>query len=135
MKSELKSQNGNTFLYLEYDQENYWLYANWIGYQLVENVIKGLTEFQNLHKQYKFNKCLNDNRALIGPWDKANPIVVESLASKGSPDRLKYMAHVISPGIFGQLSVQDLQVRLQNRVEIKLFKDINRAEAWLKKQD
>jgi len=133
MKLELKSQNGTTFLYLEYDQVNQWLYANWIGYQSVDNVKRGVMEIVQMLDKYNFSKLLNDNRALIGPWDKANAWVEGSILPAGG-SRIKYMAHVISPGIFGQLSVQDLQARLQDKIQIKLFEDIRKAEDWLKSQ-
>jgi hypothetical protein len=132
MKQEVKNQNGNTFLILEYDEANKWLYTNWIGYQTIENIKQGMTETIALHRRYRFTKVLNDNRALIGPWDKANEWLQQFLAPETSPIHIKYIAHVISPGIFGQLSVQDLQTRLLNKIEIKLFEDINRAQEWLK---
>ncbi len=81
---------------------------------------------------YRFTKVLNDNRSLIGPWDKANDWLQHELAPESSPVRIKYVAHIISPGIFGQLSAQDLQTRLIHKIEIKLFEDINRAQDWLK---
>ena len=135
MKAELKSQSGSTFLYLEYDSVNHWLYTNWIGYQSVDNVKEGFKEIINLRDKYNFVKILNDNRALIGPWDKANQWLEQEIVPIDNPAQVKYMAHVISPGIFGQLSVQDLQTRLQNKVDIKLFEDIKKAEEWLREQE
>ncbi|MDB5262583.1 MAG: hypothetical protein JWQ14_1864, partial [Adhaeribacter sp.] len=108
--------------------------ANWIGYQNLNNIQKGLTEAIVFFRRYGYTKVLNDNRALIGPWDKANEWLHQILAPETSPIQIKYIAHIISPGIFGQLSVQDLQNRLLNKVEIKLFEDINRAQEWLKSQ-
>ena len=132
MKREVKNQVGNTFLVLEYDQDNEWLYANWIGYQTVENIKKGVAAAGSLYRRFPYSKVLNDNRSLIGPWDKANEWLQQELAPDASPISIKFIAHVISPGIFGQLSVQDLQIRLINKIEIKLFEDIERAQDWLK---
>jgi hypothetical protein len=132
MKREIKNQAGDTFLVLEYDQENKWLYLNWIGYQNLENIKRGLAEAFAMLRQFGFSKVLNDNRALVGPWNKANDWLQQELSPKSSAMRVKHVAHVISPGIFGQLSIQDLQTRLINKIEIKLFEDIERAQEWLK---
>ncbi|GEO03784.1 hypothetical protein AAE02nite_14480 [Adhaeribacter aerolatus] len=132
MRREVKNQGGHTFLVLDYDQENNWLYLNWIGYQNLFNIKQGLAEAWNMFRRYRFSKVLNDNRELVGPWDKANDWLEEELNPASAPIRIKYVAHIISPGIFGQLSIQDLQTRLINKVEIKLFEDINRAQDWLK---
>ncbi|MGV3589584.1 MAG: hypothetical protein ACO1OF_21435 [Adhaeribacter sp.] len=132
MKREVKNQAGNTFLMLEYDPENKWLYLNWIGYQNLDNIKQGLREVWTMFRRFRFSKVLNDNRELIGPWDKANDWLQHELGPETTPVRIKHIAHVISPGIFGQLSVQDLQARLLNKIEIKLFEDISRAQDWLK---
>ena len=132
MKREIKNQAGNTFLVLDYDQENQWLYLNWIGYQNLENIKQGLAEVWKMYRRFRFTKVLNDNRELIGPWDKANNWIQQELAPASSPIRIKHIAHVISPGIFGQLSAQDLQTRLLDKIEIKLFEDLTRAQDWLK---
>lgn len=132
MKREVKNQAGNTFLVLEYDLENKWLYLNWIGYQNFDNIKQGLREVWAMFRRFRFTKVLNDNRELIGPWDKANDWLQHELVPASAPIRIKYIAHVISPGIFGQLAIQDLQARLMNKVEVKLFEDINRAQDWLK---
>jgi len=131
---EVKNQADNTFLFLEYDANNEWLYLNWIGYQTVDNVRKGVLEAIIMQRQYHFNKVLNDNRALIGPWEKANEWLEQVLVPEDQVLNLKYVAHVISPGIFGQLSIQNLQTRVANKIQIKLFEDINRAQEWLKQQ-
>jgi hypothetical protein len=132
MKQEIKNQSGNTFLILEYDQENKWLYANWIGYQNLENIQKGMAEAESMYRLYRYSKVLNDNRALIGPWDKSNEWLEQRLAPNAAYFNIRHIAHVVSPGIFGQLSAQDLQSRLLNKIEIKLFEDIGRAQDWLK---
>ncbi len=131
MRKEVKNLGGNTFLELEYNPVNKWLYANWIGYQTPENIKTGIAAAGELRKKYNYTKILNDNRSLIGPWDMANEWLFDTWAPEATSHGIKYIAHLISTGLLGQFSIQSLRTRLSNQIEIKLFEDPDKAKEWL----
>lgn len=74
---------------------------------------------------------MNSNRELIGPWEAA----VNWLAYKWAPQAkvlgLRYMAHVLSPGIYGQRSFKSLYPLLEELLNLRSFEDEDTAERWL----
>lgn len=131
MRKEVKNLGGNTFLELEYDAANEWLYANWIGYQTPDNIKAGITAAVELRETYQYSKILNDNRSLIGPWDMANDWLYERWVPEVTSKGIKYIAHLLSIGLLGQFSIQNLRTRLTKQIDIKLFDDMDKAKAWL----
>jgi hypothetical protein len=69
MATELVNQLGNVYLTLEYDGDNNWLYTSWVGYQTYHNVVNGAHAILQLLQEHACPFLLNDNRAVVGPWD------------------------------------------------------------------
>ncbi|MEJ8801300.1 hypothetical protein [Pontibacter sp. H249] len=74
---------------------------------------------------------LNSNRELIGPWE----VAVNWLSNKWTPQAkelgLRYYAHALSPGIYGQRSFDSFYPSLKYKLEVKAFVDEEAAKMWL----
>ncbi|GAB3820729.1 hypothetical protein GCM10028895_21490 [Pontibacter rugosus] len=68
---ELKSATGKTYLTIQLDQKNKWLYNNWTGYVSTDNVRQGAISFLELLEESDCSYSLTDNRELVGPWEKS----------------------------------------------------------------
>ncbi|MBC5994921.1 hypothetical protein [Pontibacter cellulosilyticus] len=98
----------------------------------METVVMGGNHILAMLREQPCQGLLNSNRELIGPWDSA----VNWLAYKWAPSAkmlgLRYFAHVVSPGIYGQRSFEALYPKLKDILEVKAFDDDEAAEAWFK---
>ncbi|MFN8438641.1 MAG: hypothetical protein U0V72_13550 [Cytophagales bacterium] len=132
-KVELKNQTGKVYCTIEYKKDLNYVYANWIGFVTVENVMEGATKVLEFFKTTNCPNFINDNRQLTGPWRNANEWIETVWTPKALELGLKRFAFVVSPNIFGELSAKDLGVRLDALgFEMKSFKDFDEAESWLK---
>lgn len=75
---------------------------------------------------------LNSNRELIGPWDVAVSWLTYKWVPQAKDLGLRYYAHVLSPGIYGQRSFEILYPTLKREFETESFSDEESAEEWLK---
>lgn len=130
-KKLLKKANGDVFLELERVPNNAFIVANWIGIQSLETVIMGGNQILSMLKERPCQGLLNSNRELIGPWESA----VNWLSYKWAPQAqilgLKYFAHVLSPGIYGQRSFQAFYPNLKKHFDIKALEKEEDAKEWL----
>lgn len=133
MQKEFKTPLGRTFLRMEYDQINNWIYCNWIGYISLESAKTGTNALLELIKETHCPYLLNDNKELLGPFEKANDWIENEVLPKAFANGLRYMAHVLAPNIAGALSGQDLHRRLDVKIDMQLFGDMEKAKAWLRK--
>ncbi|MBF8964397.1 hypothetical protein I0P70_14180 [Pontibacter sp. FD36] len=105
---------------------------NWIGIQSLETVVMGGNLVLSMLRQKPSPGVLNSNRELIGPWEAA----VNWLAFKWAPQAkslgLRFFAHVLSPGIYGQRSFKALFPNLREVLDVKSFDKDEGAEEWLR---
>ncbi|CAM3417043.1 SpoIIAA-like protein [Pontibacter korlensis] len=74
---------------------------------------------------------LSSNKELIGPWDSAISWLVYKWAPQAKELGLRYYAHVLSPGIYGQRSFQSLYPLFREYFNLRSFNDEQAAEEWL----
>ncbi|SIQ63115.1 hypothetical protein SAMN05421545_0807 [Pontibacter lucknowensis] len=129
---ELKKANGDVFLEVRRMPDNGFIAMNWIGIQSLETVVMGGNLVLSMMRQKSSPGILNSNRELIGPWEAA----VNWLAFKWAPQAkslgLRYFAHVLSPGIYGQRSFKALFPNLREVLDVKSFDAEEGAEEWLR---
>jgi hypothetical protein len=130
-KIELKKANGDVFLEARRMPDNSFILANWIGIQTLETIVMGGNQILALLRERSCPGFLNSNKEVIGPWE----IAVNWLALKWTPKArllgLRYFAHVLSPGIYGQRSFQALYPKIAGQLEVKTFADEKEAHLWL----
>ncbi|PRY11354.1 hypothetical protein CLV24_111149 [Pontibacter ummariensis] len=128
---ELKKADGYPFFEASRRPDNSFIAVNWIGTQSLETVVMGGNHILAMLREKPCQGLLNSNRELIGPWDAA----VSWLSYKWVPQAkelgLRYYAHVLSPGIYGQRSFAMFQESLKSHFSMRPFNDEKRAEEWL----
>ncbi|HTF81241.1 MAG TPA: hypothetical protein VL947_05940 [Cytophagales bacterium] len=135
-KIELKNDLGKVFFTLEFKQQEDLIYANWIGFVNVDNVIEGATKVLDAIESTHCSNFINDNRELNGPWKNANDWIENIWTPKAVGAGLRNFAFIVSPNIFAELSAKDLSVRLDNvGFEMRTFKDYESALSWIKKNN
>ncbi|TGE29894.1 hypothetical protein [Hymenobacter metallicola] len=93
----------------------------------------GLTHLDMLRQQ-PCPKLLNDHRDLVGTFSEANAWIQEVWTPLIISAGLHSIGQVVSPDIFGQLSIEDLQHRISDQLDIYLFDSLPTAQSWLRAQ-
>jgi hypothetical protein len=132
MKTTLTNAFDKTFLTIEFDAANQWIYTNWTGVLPTEKVIQGCQATIDFLRQNRCANMLNDNREVVGSWKSANDWIAHNWMPQVLRLGLKRFAHIVSPGIFGQASAEEMATRVGNQLEIRLFKDLELAKQWLR---
>lgn len=117
---------------LEYDSENQWIQADWIGYQTVDSVKHGCEKILEFLIQYKCSKVLNDNTNVTGIWSGASAWVGGDWLPRMAKAGLRQFAWVYSPSAFSRLSTNESLRNLNQKEIAKTFDDIDTARAWLR---
>lgn len=131
MKTTLTNSFDKVFLTIEFDAANRWVYNNWVGVLPTDKVIQGCQATIDFLRKNRCAHMLNDNRNIIGSWNSANDWIAANWMPQVLALGLKRFAHIVSPGIFGQASAEEMVTRVGNQLEIRLFKDLELAKAWL----
>ena|SRR6478736_3584915 len=131
LRTELRKANGDVFLIAERMPDNSYIHARWIGVQSLETVMRGGELYINMLLENPCEKLLNDHSELIGPWLVATDWIAQEWTPKVRALGLKYMAQVLAPGIYGQLSFHELHQRIDHDFSITMFDDAFSAQHWL----
>lgn len=132
MKRELLNSFDKLFLTIEFDAANQWIYNNWVGVLPTEKVIQGCQATIDFLRENRCPNMLNDNREVIGSWNSANDWIATNWVPQVLALGLKRFALVVSPGIFGQASAEEMVTRVGTQLEMRLFGDIELAQDWLR---
>jgi hypothetical protein len=124
--------DGHVFLTATRDRANHWIHAQWTGVQTLETIQTGGLAYLDMLRAEPCAKLLNDHRELVGRFVGANEWIAEVWTPRIMQAGLRYFAQVLAPGIFGQLSMQDLHQRISDQFEIKMFDQLEDAQAWLR---
>jgi hypothetical protein len=128
---ELKKANGDVFFEARRKPDNSYIAINWIGLQSLETVMLGCNQILAMLREKPCPRLLNSNRELVGPWEVAVSWLVYKWAPQANALGLRYFAHVLSPGVFGQRSFRSFQDMLKGELRVKGFEEEQKAEDWL----
>ena len=132
MKTTLTNSFDKVFLTIEFDAANQWIYNNWTGVLPTDKVIQGCQATIEFLRENRCAHMLNDNREVIGSWNSANDWIAANWMPQVLKLGLKRFALIVSPGIFGQASAEEMVTRVGSQLEIRLFKDVELAKQWLR---
>ncbi|QNF32623.1 STAS/SEC14 domain-containing protein [Adhaeribacter swui] len=132
MKKELKNNYGKIFLTITFEAENNWVYNNWFGSQSQENVRLGANTCLEILMQNHCSYLINDNRLVAGPWSQATDWLLTNWLPRAIAGGLTYFAHITSLEPLARLSAENLRNHLVGNLQMEIFEDVPRAEAWLK---
>jgi len=122
-----------SYITIELDQENNWLYTDWIGYQTENSVMTGCEKMLEALKQYGLTKVLNDNTNVLGIWTPAAKWVGENWLPRMKASGLRQFAWVYSPSRLSQVSTEESIKHTPIPEVVQTFYDRKEAEAWLQK--
>ncbi|WP_299702598.1 hypothetical protein [uncultured Pontibacter sp.] len=128
---ELKSSTGKTFLTIHYDEKNQWIHNDWSGYVSPEYVMQGSLAVLDAIEKYRVACGLNDNRHLVGRWDESVDWIEQEWIPKATAAGLRHYAHVVDADTFAAASSEDMLTRVQDRFQMRIFRDIDEAKEWL----
>lgn len=134
MITSLKRGDGSVYLTVERNTTNNWIHAHWHGRQTIGTVMDGGLWYLDMLRQQPCPKLLNDHRDLVGTFTEANDWIQQVWTPLIMAEGLRSIGQVVSPDIFGQLSIEDLQMRIGNQLDIYLFDKLDDAQAWLRSQ-
>lgn len=130
--TSFRRPDGHVFLTAERNREEGWIHARWSGIQTLESIQQGGLAYVDMLREEPCPKLLNDHSELIGRFTEANDWIAQVWTPLILQAGLRYFAQVLSPGIFGQLSIQDLHQRIEGVFDLRMFGDLEEAKAWLR---
>lgn len=116
-----------------WDEGDKWLYANWIGYQSVEEVKKGCEQILRLLMARNADAVLNDHSNVEGIWLGAAEWLGKDWLPRMRSAGMRHFAWVYSPSRFSQLST-DTSVQAAPPGIVHLFWTMEEARRWLRTQ-
>jgi hypothetical protein len=119
---------------IEFDAEGNFIYANWKGFQTVDNVKFGAGKMLEIMKQKKITKVLNDNRLVTGPWQGAAEWAAKEWFPAMFAAGLTHFAWIQSTSVFSQLSAEKTLSETDNSWKtrgIRTFDDQESARRWV----
>ncbi|SMC00119.1 hypothetical protein SAMN00120144_2525 [Hymenobacter roseosalivarius DSM 11622] len=134
MTTTMRWGDGSIYLTFGYDQTDQWIYAQWFGRQTLGSVMDGGLTYLEMLRRAPCSKLLNDHRHLVGTFTEANDWIQQVWTPLIIAAGLRSFAQVVSPDIFGQLSIEDLQHRISDQLDLYLFDDLESAQNWLRTQ-
>ncbi|MFC6996478.1 hypothetical protein [Rufibacter roseus] len=124
-------QYGQAQVRVNYLQPQGIIHADWVGVHSLVTIQKVMEELLKWFQETKCTKYLSDNSNIVGGWDTANDWLADVWTPKAVRAGMRYVAHVLAPGIYGQLAMEALRPRIQGQVTIRIFKNVEDAMEWL----
>lgn len=126
--------DGSVYLTVERNRAENWIHARWHGRQTLGSIMDGGLTYVDMLRAEPCPKLLNDHRDLTGDFSDANSWIEEVWTPLIITAGLRYIAQVLSPDIFGQLAIENLQMRIGDLLHIHLFDELDAAQHWLREQ-
>ncbi|TGE14133.1 hypothetical protein [Hymenobacter elongatus] len=134
MINSLYRGDGSIYLTIERNEQHNWNYACWYGRQTLSTVMDGGLTYVDMLRAAPCPKLLNDHRNLVGTFTDSNDWIQQVWTPLIMAAGLRYFAQVVSTDIFGQLSIEDLQHRIGEQLDMRLFDSLEPAQIWLQSQ-
>ncbi|UOQ76229.1 hypothetical protein MUN84_16810 [Hymenobacter sp. 5516J-16] len=132
MVTSLRRGDDSTYLTVERNVRENWIHARWYGRQTLGTVMDGGLTYLNMLREKPCPYLLNDHSELVGTFTEANEWIQQVWTPLIMGAGLRYIAQVVSPDIFGQLSIENLQSRIADQLDLHLFEDVAAAQQWLR---
>jgi len=107
-----------------------YLHIEWIGFQREQEVYNSGEEILKIFQKLNCQKILNDNRKVLGPWNKAANWTQNYWFPEMIKAGLTHFAWVFPENLFAELSAEEA---MPDTEVVHKFADYNSAEQWLNK--
>lgn len=132
MKKELLNGFNKAYIITEYLPDENWIYNNWMGFLPLNKVKDGANACLEILTETNCPYLLNDNRLVIGAWDKANEWIATDWTPRAVAVGLRYFAHVVTSESFAELSAVAMNEQVNGSFTMQIFHDIDAAKNWLR---
>ncbi|UOQ52326.1 hypothetical protein [Hymenobacter cellulosivorans] len=132
MRRELSNAFGKTYLTINYDAVNNWVYNNWIGYQTHAGILVGAEAGLEVLMKRQCPYLLNDNSLVVGPWDHAVEWIAQDWTPRAIAGGLTHFAHVVDPGSLAALSAEAMHTSIGDYFQMRTFGSLAEAQTWLR---
>ncbi|WP_240773405.1 hypothetical protein [Pontibacter sp. SGAir0037] len=122
----------DTYIAIEYNAADHWIYVNWRGYVNYDTVTAGCEKILDFVKEYKCSRVLNDNTNVEGIWSGASKFVGQDWFPRMREAGLEYFAWVYSPSTLSRLSTDKSLRSASDTSFVKTFDNVDTAEDWLR---
>lgn len=112
-----------TYIVIEYNHVEDWLYVNWRGYVNYETVTAGCEKMLHYMVERSCYKILNDNTNVEGIWSGASKWVGKDWMPRMRASGLQCFAWVQSPSALSQMSTEKALKHTEEKEIVKLFDD------------
>ncbi|TPG62417.1 STAS/SEC14 domain-containing protein [Hymenobacter nivis] len=131
MKTEIKNVFGKVIFTAEYDAVNRLVHQQWFGYQTRGGIVAASNAGLEIIARHRCPRLLNDNTAVLGPWDHAVDWLAQDWTPRAIAAGLTHCAHIVSPESFAALSAEALISGVAGSFELRMFSNEPTARAWL----
>lgn len=121
-----------SYIVIEYNDHDNWLYVNWRGYINFDTVKAGCEKILQLMKETKCYRILNDNSNVEGIWSGASIWVGQDWFPRMRAAGLECFAWVYSASTLSRLSMDKSIRNTADKTCIKTFENVVAAEDWLR---
>lgn len=133
MKKQLQDFKKQTFIEIEFDEKNGWIYNKWSGVITMNDVKKGALACLELLEEKNVEYIINDNTHLLTKWDGANEWIANEWMPRAINAGLKRFAHIVNPAHqIGESSAKGMQEKAKSKFQMEIFTDFKSAEEWVK---
>ena len=133
MKTAIKNVFGKVIMTAEYDVADRLVYNEWFGYQTREGTIMAANAVLGVMARHgRCSRLLNDNTAVLGPWDHAVDWITQDWTPRAVAAGLTHFAHVVGPESFAALSAQAMATGTAGSFQMRIFGSVPEARAWLR---
>jgi len=121
-----------SYIVIEYNDVDSWLYVNWRGYVNYDTVTAGCEKILQFMKETNCYRILNDNTNVEGIWSGASSWVGQDWFPRMQTAGLECFAWVYSPSTLSRLSTDKSLRNTEDKSCIKTFETVEAAEDWLR---
>ncbi|MES2764954.1 MAG: hypothetical protein V4642_03745 [Bacteroidota bacterium] len=136
MKKQLQDFKNNTFIEIEYDEENGWIYNRWSGLITMNDIKKGALACLEVLEEKKVKVIVNDHTKLITKWDSINDWLAKEWIPRAMESGLECFAHVVNPiHHIGESAAMAMKERVAENFRMEIFHTIDDAKYWIENHE
>lgn len=120
-----------SYIVIEYNYVEDWLYVNWRGYVNYDTVTAGCEKILHYMVARNCYKILNDNTNVEGIWSGASKWVGTDWMPRMRLAGLQCFAWIQSPSTLSQMSTNKALKYTEETDLVNLFEDKEQAMLWL----
>ncbi len=131
---QLKNTFGSTYLTIEYDAQNQWIFYRWRGFIRAHEIKEGFSKILDVVAETKCSSILGDHSSIVGPWNECNDWLIKEWTPHAVKVGFKYWAIYTGDDLFSNISLELFLLGDRSKIYywVHVFDGITLAREWLK---